>query len=174
MAFVPSAQLPPEEQNQFSPTGITTPNPISQMPPTSGGSAGQGQGGGNPSQATSTQAGTATSKLGDYLSANAPQVQQQAGQIAGQLGTQYGQVKGDVGNAVNQFGQQVQSGYTAANPDLLSGLNNPSEFVKNPENVQKFQAQYNDNYKGPQNFEGTNAYSNINNEVNSAVEKAGQ
>lgn len=176
MAYVGNQQTPDQEQNLSAPAGTTSANPLANIPPSqTGGSAGAGTGGGgSPNVGTSKQFGAPASKLGDYLSANAPQIQGQANKIAGNLTNQYGQVSGDVSNAANQFGQQVASGYTAPNQDLVNQATaNPSGFVANPSNVSGFQAQLNDTYTGPQNFESTAPYANVQNEVQNAVTNAG-
>lgn len=169
------AFLPPEEQNNQAPQGPTSVG--SAPPPSSGGSSGAGaapKAGSAPSSGTPTQFGSSSSKLGDYLSANAPQITDQANNISQGLNTQFGQVGNDITNAANQFGQQVQSGYTAGNQDLVNqAASNPTGFVSSdPNNISAFQAQYNDQYTGPQNFESTTPYSNIQNEVNNAVQGA--
>jgi hypothetical protein len=173
------AFLPPEQQNQYAPQGQTTPSPAGGAPPQTGGSSGTGAGaskaGGEPSsQGTPTQFGSSASKLSDYLSANAPQIQNQANTVAGNLNNQYAQVGTDINAAANQFGQQVQGGYAATNQNIVNqALANPTGFVSNPGNVSAFQGQYNDTYTGPQNFESTTPYSNIQNEVGQAVQNAG-
>lgn len=175
--------LPINEQNQMAPQGQTTNAPTSQgnVPSQSGGSAGAGAGGGaakgtpaGSSAGTPTQFGSSASKLGDYLSANAPQIQGQANNVAQGLNTQYGQVGTDINSAANQFNQQVAGGYAAPNQDVVNqALANPTQFASNANNVSAFQGQLNDTYTGPQNFESTTPYSNIQNEVNSAVQNAG-
>lgn len=174
------AFLPIQDQNNQAPQGQTTANPAQgtgNPPPQSGGSVGVGSGtaktGGTPGSGTSTQFGSSASKLGDYLSANAPQITQQASGVANNLNTQYGQVSGDIGNAVNQFGQQVSAGYAAPNQTLVDQtLANPTILAANPTNLAGFQAQYNDTYTGPQNFESTTPYGTIQNEVSNAVQSA--
>lgn len=213
------AFLPPEQENQYAPQGSTTSNPggSGTPPPQVGGSAGAGTSGQAKPAATSaggtpTQFGSSASKLGDYLSANAPQIQGQADKISGNLNSQYGQIQNDISGAINQFGQQVQGGYTAGNKGLvdqatsnpfafaynptptpatppapsgaignkLSGVKqvggsafNPNDYTANTQNINNFQKQYNDQYIGPQNFESTTPYSNVQNEVQSAVQNAG-
>ncbi len=172
MAYVPN-QLPKEEENQFAPTGATTPNPI---PPQTGGSAGSSsQGtGGAPGQATSTQFGSNAAKLSDYLKANEPQVGQFGQQVAGQLTDQYNKTMGNIDTGFGNFNQQVGQSYTPANQDQINqATTNPTEFAKNPENVKAFQSMYNDQYTGPQNFEGTDIYAGLNDNVNKSVENAG-
>ena len=165
--------LPINEENKEAPTGQTTNAPISTPPPQTSGSAGtaasapKGVSSGSP-----TQFGSSASKLGDYLSANAPQITDQAGKITNDLNQQYGNVSQGITNAANQFGQQVQGGYAASNPDLISqAMQNPSDFASNPGNVQAFQGQYNNTYTGPLSFEGTTPYSDIQNQVNQAVQQ---
>lgn len=175
------AFLPPDQQNQYAPQGQTTNMPSGSTgapPPQTGGSTGSGTGaqkaGGTPGGGAPTQFGSSASKLGDYLSANAPQIGQQAQNLTNNLNQQYGQIGTDINNAIGQFGQQVQGGYAAPNQDLVNqAVSNPSGFVSNPDNVKAFQAQYNNAYTGPQNFESTTPYGNIQNEVNSAVQNAG-
>jgi len=171
------AFLPQDEQNQNAPQGQTSTNPQNIPPQGAGGSVGAGgagpKAGSAPSTGSSTQFGSSASKLGDYLSANAPQITQQAGNIASGLNNQYGQVNQDITNAANQFQSQVQGGYAAPNKDIVNqATTNPTGFVSNTDNINAFKAQYNNQYKGPQNFEGTDQYGNIQGEVNSAVQNA--
>lgn len=171
--------LPISEENQQAPVGQTTNQPGQaggQPPPmTSGGSVGGGTtGGAGASTGSPTQFGSSASKLGDYLTANAPQVQGQANNVANSLTNQYQGVSGDINNASTTFGQQVQGGYTQANPDLVSqAASNPTGFATTPGNISGFQAQLNDQYTGPQSFESTTPYANIQNEVNTSVQNAG-
>jgi hypothetical protein len=173
--------LPNNEQNQQAPQGQTTPNPIGAgaAPPQSGGSTGTGATGTSKSGIGSatgspTQFGSSASKLGDYLTANAPQIGAQSQNVVNQLNSQYGQVQGDITNAANQFNQSVQGGYAAPNQQLVDqAMANPTQFAQTPENVSAFQAQYNNAYTGPQNYEGTSPYSNIQSEVSNAVQNAG-
>lgn len=171
--------LPLNEQNQQGPTGQTTNAPqAGTPPPQSGGSTGAGTAGGAagnaPNTGSATQFGSSASKLGDYLSANAPQIQNQANAITSGLNQQYGNIQNDITNASNQFGTQISGGYTAANPDIVKQATaNPTGFVSNPENISAFQGQYNDAYTGPKSFTGSTPYSNIQNEVGQAVQKSG-
>src|ERR1017187_9231180 len=176
MSFIPN-----DNQNQQAPQGQTTPNPLAAgaPPPQSGGSTGTGatatsKGGAPASQGTPTQFGSSASKLGDYVSANAPQIGQQATNVTNGLNQQYGQVQGDITNAANQFGQSVQGGYTAGNQDVVNQATaNPTQFASDPNNVKAFQGQYNDTYSGPTSYESSQPYGAIQGEVNNAVTNAG-
>lgn len=170
--------LPPEQQNQNAPQGTTTTGPGTNAPPQAGGSTGAGAGAskaGAPSSAgTPTQFGSSASKLGDYLTANAPQIQGQADKVTSGLNQQYGQVQGDITNAANQFGQSVQGGYTAGNQDVVNqAVANPTGFASDPNNVKAFQGQYNDTYSGPTSYESSQPYGAIQGEVQNAVQNAG-
>lgn len=168
------AFLPPEQQNQQAPQGVTA---AGSPPPQTGGSAGGGTAPAKTSSSgTPTQFGSSASKLGDYLTANAPQITNQANQVTSGLNSQYGQIQGDITNAANQFGQQVSQGYAAPNQSLVDqAASNPYGFVSaSPDNTKAFQAQYNDTYTGPQNYESSTPYGNIQNEVTNAVQNAGQ
>ncbi len=167
MAYVPQ-QLPDEEKNQLGRTAPTTPYPIAQ----GGGSAGSGAAA--PGVGTPTQFGSNAAKLSDYLKANKEQVGEFGNQIAGKLNQDYTKTMGDIDTGYGGFNQQVQGSYTPGNDQLVNqAKSNPSEFVKNPDDVSKFQSLYNDQYTGPQNFESSDVYGNLNNEVNSAVQNAG-
>jgi len=173
MAYVPQ-QIPDEEKNQFGSKNPTTPNPV---PPQTGGSSGaaaQGGGPAAPGVGTSTQFGSNAAKLSDYLKANAPQVQDFGNKVAGNLTGQYNQAMGAVDTGFGDFNTQVNQGYAQPNQELVKqAAANPTEFAKNPENVKGFQSQYNNSYTGPQNFESSDSYGNINNQVNKAVQDAG-
>lgn len=176
MAFVNPA-IDESEQNKFGGTGVTTPNPQDEAPPESGstgaGASGTGAGAA-PTQATSTQFGSSASKLSDYLSANAPQVESMGSSISGELGTQYGKLQGDINKAGSDFGSAVQGGYTPANQELVNqAASNPAEFAKDPNNISNFQKQLNNSYTGPQNFEGFEPYGKVQGDVASAVQGAG-
>lgn len=173
------AFLPPEEENKNAPEGTTSNNPGGDEPPdTAGGSAGDSGGaapkaGAAPSSGTPTQFGSSSSKLGDYLTANAPQIGQQANTISQGLNNQYGQIQGDINQGLTNFGQQVQQGYTAPNQAVVNqAIKDPTKFVQDPNNVSQFQAQYNNQYKGPGSYSETTPYSNVQNEVNNAVQGA--
>lgn len=168
--------LPINRDNDEAPQGVTSTNPAGEAPPEtpqSGGSAGAGaEGPKGSATGTSTQFGSSASKLGDYLSANAPQITQQANTLAGNLGTQYGQLNQGITDAANQFQQQVQGGYAQPNQNIVNqAIANPTQFAQTPENVKAFQAQYNNQYTGPQNFESFSPYSNIQGQVGQAVQQ---
>lgn len=169
-----------EETNTQGPTGQTTnlPGQIpgGQPPPQSGGSTGTtpsgpaatpavGSASGSP-----TQFGSSASKLGDYLSANAPQIQNQANTLTGNLNTQYGNLNQGITDAANNFQSQVQGGYATPNQGAVDqAVANPAAFASDPNNVKAFQGQYNDTYTGPTNFEGTQGYSDLQNQVAQGV-----
>lgn len=166
MAYVPR-QLPEDQENQFGRTELTTPFPT----PAGGGSAGSGQA---PGVGTSTEFGSNAAKLSDYLKANQEQVAEYGQQVAGDLTQRYNKTLGDLDTGLNQFSQEAQSGYTPPDQTRVNqALANPTEFVKNQQNVQDFSNWYSPQYGGPQNFEGSSIYSNLNNQVNQAVQNAG-
>lgn len=169
MAYIP--QVPENERNKFGLTDPTTPTPAQ-----GGGSSGaatQGQGGAAPGVGTPTQFGSNAAKLSDYLKANEPQVAAFGDKVAGKLTEGYNQAKGGIDTGFGTFGQQVSQGYSPYNEELVNrAAATPSEFVKNQEDVNKFKSIYNNQYQGPQNFEGTDIYSGINRDINKAVENS--
>lgn len=167
MAYVPR-QIPEEEQNLFARTEPSTPVPQG------GGSAGSATGGAAPGVGTPTQFGSNAARLTDYLNANQEQVKEMGQQVAGSLTNQYNQTMGAIDQGANQFNQDVSAGYTPPDPTRLNeAKTNPTEFVKNQQNVTDFRNWFNPSYTGPQNFEGSQAYSDLNNQVNKAVETSG-
>lgn len=161
------AYAPEQDQNQQQGQ-----NPLAQ-PPTTSSAPGAGPGavkGSTAPQATPTQP---FQNLQAYLTANAPQISQQAGQISGNLANQYGQVQSDINQGKESFNQQIQSGYTAPNQDIINqAVSNPAQFAQNPENVKAFQSLYNDQYTGPANYETSSPYGALNAEVQNAVSQA--
>lgn len=167
MAYVPR-QLPEDQENQFARSELTTPNPQ----PSAGGSAGASATA--PGVGSSTQFGSNAAKLSDYLKVNKPQVEAFGNEVAQNLTDTYNQTRGAIDQGITGFDQSVSAGY--ARPDqtkLNAAFSNPVGFASDPNNVSQFQSWLNNTYSGPQNFESTDDYSNINNRVNQAVEKAG-
>lgn len=172
MAYVPQ-QIPQDEENQFANPNQTTPNPL---PPQGGGSAGASASGGRaaPGVGSSTQFGSNAAKLSDYLSANQSQVADFGNQVAGNLSQGYNTARSGIDQGFNDFNTKVNQGYTPNDPSLASQVSgNAADFVKDPKNVSKFQSLYNDQYAGPPDFESSDIYSGVNNQVNKAVENAG-
>lgn len=165
MAYVPK-QLPDDQENQFARTEPTTPYPA----PQGGGSSGSGQA---PGAGTSTQFGSNAAKLTDYLKANEPQIQEFGQQVAGKLTDTYNQAKGAVDQGFGDFNQSISGGYTPDDPTIVQqATSDPYGFSRDQGNVQKFQSLYNNQYTGPENAEGSELYSNLNNQVNQAVQNA--
>lgn len=165
MAFVENE----DEKNKQQQAGGQTPQVA---PPTTSSAPGAGpaQAGKNAPQATPAQP---FQNIQAYLTANQPQVQQRAGEIAGNLTNQYGQLKGAVDTAKTGFENDITKGYAQPNEDLISrAASNPSEFIKNPNDVSAFQSLYNDTYRGPQNFESSTAYGDLTGKINKATTDA--
>lgn len=171
MAYI-SQQIPDEEKNKFASANETTPNPI---PAQTGGSAGVEAGGKGaaPGVGTPTQFGSNAARLSDYLKANQSQVGQFGQKVGNSLTDSYNQTMGNINQGFNNFNNQVNQGYQNPTSDQINqATTNPTEFVKNPENVSSFQNWWSGNYSGPQNVESQDFYSNVNNDVNKAVEQS--
>lgn len=171
MAYI--KQIPEKEKNLFARSDQTTPTPL---PTPTGGEAISGAQAGSgvaPGMASSTQFGSNAAKLSDYLKANEPQVAEFGNQVAGKLTEGYNSALGAIDQGFGNFNEQVNKGYAQDNGDLINqATTNPTEFVKNPENVNAFKSLYNNSYSGPDNFEGTDIYANVNNQVTKAVDDA--
>lgn len=167
MAYVPQ-QIPKEEENQFAKKDLTTAYPV---PPQGGGSSGQASGIAAPGFATSSQFGSNAAKLSDYLKANQEQAGEFGQQVAGDLTNRYNQTVGSIDQGVGQFNQQVAQGWSAPDQQTINqAATNPAAFASKPENISQFQSWYNGQYTGPQNFEGSTPYQQVNDQVNKAVE----
>lgn len=176
MAFVSD---PNQQQNQPGQGQPGQQNPLANQAPVSTSSApGAGPGtsvAGNATGATASNQAPAQpfANLQAYLTANAPQIAQEGQNIAGQLTQGYGQVQNDINAGTNTFQSQVSGGYAAPNADLVGqAVANPTQFASDPTNVANFQAQLNDQYTGPQNFEGSSVYSGLAGEANQAAQNA--
>ena len=162
MAFVPTD----ETQNQPQQPGT------GQAPITTAAAPGAGPQQGKSANPNATP-GQPFQNLSAYLTANQPQINQQAQTIAQGLTNQYGQITNDINNAAADFGTQVQSGYGQPNQDLTNeAAANPSAFISNPSNVAAFNSLYNDTYTGPNSFESTAPYGTVQNEVTNAAQNA--
>lgn len=171
MAYIPQ-QIPKEEENQFALNQQTTPNPI---PPQGSGSTGTaGANRAAPGMATSTQFGSNAANLSDYLKANEGQVGEYGQRVANDLSDRYNQTMGSIDQGYGNFGQQIQGQYAPPQQnELKSAIDNPADFVKDSGNVDKFKSWSNPQYNGPQSFEDSSVYSDINDKVNRAVQDAG-
>ncbi len=177
MAFITDEQKANTQSANAAPGVPGTPGAGTQPPMTSAGpGAGPTGAKGAPTgAATNTAAAQPFTNLNAYLTANAPQVQNQANTIAGNLTSQYGQTQNDINAGTSAFNQQVAGGYAAPNAQVVQqAAADPTNFAQTPSNVAAFQGQLNDQYTGPANFEGTSGYAGLNKEVNSNVANANQ
>lgn len=168
MAYAPNTKDKVEQQEVQQDDGPSAPAMTSSAPGSGPGSSA--------GKSTAPQANPAQpfQNLQSYLSANAPQVNQQATKIAGDLSNQYGQVTGQVNQAQQDFGNQVKGGYVQNDSNLTNqAIADPTSFVSNPDNIRAFQALYNDMYRGPQNFESTTPYGELSQNVTKAASSAG-
>lgn len=177
MAFITDEQKA-NDQNANATPGVPGASGTGAQAPMTSAGAGAGPTGakGAPTgAATNTAAAQPFTNLNAYLTANAPQVQNQANTIAGNLTSQYGQTQNDINTGTSDFNQQVAGGYAAPNAQVVQqAAADPTNFAQTPSNVTAFQGQLNDQYTGPANFEGTTGYSDLNNEVNTATQNAAQ
>lgn len=170
MAFLP--QDPTQQQQQAQQGQIPTVPQIPTLQGTSGPTASQSSGTTNtasPGAAPTTPWQNITS----YLNANADQAGNVANTIAGNLGSQYNTANQAIGQAQQNFGQQIEGARVPFNQDLASrAAASPSQLVKNPNDVSAFQKMFKGQYQGPQNFSGTPDYSNLQAKVQNAQKQA--
>lgn len=160
----------PDPNNQNAPQELV--DPTKQQPVTSstgGGSAA----GATPQGATAVPNATKAPPVQDlkaYLTANAPQAVQMGQSIANNLNEQGQQVVGDINSAQEGVDAQIQGASVAPNADLVSrAASNPTDFIKNSNDVNAFTGQRDAAYTGPTAFEQTPEFTAINSEVNNAV-----
>lgn len=152
----------PDQNDQEQQQGQNT--QMNQLPSTAGG---------GPQGATAVPNATKAPPVQDlraYLAANAPQAAQMGQKIAGNIADETGRVTGDVNAAQAGVQSQINAQTVTPNADLVSrAAANPSEFVKNPEDVAAFRAQRDAAYNGPQYFEQTPEFSTANAAVRARV-----
>lgn len=177
MAFVSDPMQQQQQNQQPGQQG----NPLANQAPVSTSSApGAGPGTAPGTSATGAVASNQASpqpftNLQAYLTANQPQIQQQGQTIANNLTQGYGQIQNDINSGVQTFQDKVAGGYTAPNADVVTqATTNPTKFASDPTNVKNFQAQLNDQYTGPANFESSDPYAALNSKVQKATTNAAQ
>lgn len=140
-----------------------------------GGDSSKASGGGAGGGVTPTRGGSPpVQDLGAYLRANAPQAAQMGHTIAGNIGKAAQDVQTNLASAGQQFGEQVKASGAPENSSQIiqQAAQNPIEFAKDPNNVTAFQNVKNAKYTGPQNFESTPFYSDLNKQIQNAVSSA--
>lgn len=176
MAQVDVSNNPNDPNNPNAP-GSTTPNQppgqsaTNQPATSSGAGAVTATGAGN---VTGQVAGTNNptqpfQNIASYLSANAPQSEALANQVASSVSAPINQAQNDITNASGTFSNAVTGGFTPENKSLISAVStDPATAAADPNNVAAFQAQLNDTYKGPTDFTAAPQYANLESEVANA------
>ena len=173
MAFI--AQ--PDDQNKQGGNS----NQTDQIPliPTLNGAGGPsgGSSGGGAGQTGPAKAGAAPSapwaNIGSYLSSNAPQSKQVADTLTGNFNQSYNDIKNQAADVEKQFTQKVNDNTVSLSDDLFNqAKTNPTEFAKNPNNVAAFQKAFNAQYNGPQNFEQTPEYADLQSKIQQGQKNA--
>lgn len=166
MAFVSNMDQDEDQKN-------TAQGPVS---PSGGGqtvhlapSSGVTSGAGSPTTGT-PKAGGNFASLQNYVDANQGGAAPLAGQITQGVQNQYNTLQGQNTSTLNGIQGNVNSGYTAQDPSVLSQeAANPVSFASNPSNISSFQKQLNDQYTGPTSAEGDSGYQNQVANVNQAI-----
>lgn len=167
MAFVSDGS---PDQNQAQQPGQ---NPLSQQAPvTSAPNAGGTGGSAKPSNSAPAQPFT---NLSSYLTANAPQIQSEANTIAGNLTNSYNATTGAIDQAGKSFQNDVNSGYTPMNQDVLNGVqSNPTAVANDPTQAKEFSGMYGDSYTGPSTFQDSSYYAPLSSQVQSGQTAASE
>lgn len=130
---------------------------------TSGQTAVVGQEGASASSPTGTKSGRFTN-ISNYLKANQGYNAQGgglAGKIAGNIQNKGQEVKQQVGQAKSEFDASAQKNRTQFDENTVnSALKDPSSFVQNGQNVDKFQQQLNAKYQGPTDLQNVDSLQN--------------
>lgn len=170
MAFV-SQGSPDQDPNQQP----GQQNPLAQQAPVTSAPNAGGTGGkaaGQPSNSTQAQPFT---NLNSYLTANAPQITNEANTIAGNLNSGYNAATGAIDQAGQNFGNDVNAGYTQNNPTALAGVqSNPTAVAADPMQSQAFTGMYNDKYTGPTTFQDSSYYAPLSSQVQAGQTAATQ
>lgn len=173
MAYLPDEQ---NTQNQGNPQGAaagaqSNQAPITSSPaPTAGGSAGK-----TINQASSQAPAQPFTNLQAYLTANAPQIQQQGQTIAGSLNDQYGAATGAIDAAKGGFADSVKAGYTPNDTQVVNNFTaDPTKVANDPNAAATFKGMLGDRYTGPASFETAPQYGAVNDQVSKGQQSAKQ
>lgn len=149
MAYDASFLDEEEKNGQSAPVQSGALNPSSGV--ITGGTPGQGaQSSGQP-----THSGSFTD-LNKYLDANSGQ--NFGTELAGKVQGQVDQANDAQNNASNQFKSQVDQNTVNYDPTTVnSALSDPSSFVKDPNNVSKFNSERDAKYSGPTAFDSSSS-----------------
>lgn len=172
MAYLPDEQNS-QTQNPQGPAagGQANQAPITSSPaPTAGGSAGK-----TINQASSSAPAQPFTNLQAYLTANAPQIQQQGQAIAGTLNDQYGATTGAIDKAATDFKGNVAQGYTPNDAQVVNKFTaDPTQVANDPNAAATFKGMLNDKYSGPGSFESAPQYGAVNDQVSKGQATAKQ
>ncbi len=111
--------------------------------------------------------------VASYLNANKPQALETAGRVAGKLDTERNTLSSSIRDTSNQYGQKIDTGTIRPDTDLVErAATNPTDFIKNSADFDKFKHQRDAQYTGPGSFSESQDYANLSNSVKTAQEKA--
>lgn len=167
MAFAPDPNDPNKQGAPSSPNPLAQQAPVTTSSAPGAGPAAPGTSGtGAPSSSTPSQPFV---NLQEYLTANAPQIQAEGQNLAGQLTAGATKATNDINAAKTAFDAQVAGGYTPTDQNLLSEVQaNPTAVASDPAKVKAFQDESNSTYTGPSNFEMAPGTVDLNKEIESA------
>ncbi len=111
----------------------------------------------------------------DYLGANKQQGEALGADFTGKLNESATNEKNVIDTAANQTQNDITSGSTAFNQDLVNKATTaPTEVANSPDQLSSFLGQWNAAYKGPQSFETSANYTPAITAANEATQKAGE
>jgi hypothetical protein len=118
-----------------------------------------------------TTSGQQHTNVNDYLDANRTQADTLAGKIAGNIRTQGDQVRGQITQAGENFNQGADAKTVRLDQGLVDqARSNPTEFVKDQGNVQRFGTMRDASYGGPRDLTDY-GYSDLQRGAQNAVQK---
>lgn len=169
MAFV-SDSSPDQDPNQ-----APGQNPLAQQAPVTSAPNAGGTGKATSAQPSNSTQAQPFTNLNSYLTANAPQITNEANNIAGGLTSQYNATTGAIDQAGKSFGADVNAGYTQSDPNVIAGVqSNPTAVAADPAQSKAFTGMYNDNYTGPATFEDSSYYAPLSSQVQAGQNAASQ
>lgn len=169
MAFV-SQGSPDQDPNQQPGQ-----NPLSQQAPVTSAPNAGGTGKATTGQPSNSTAAQPFTNLSSYLTANAPQITNEANNIAGGLNNQFTATTGAIDQAGQNFGKDVSAGYTPNDPNVLSSFSaSPTAVAADPTQSATFKGMYNDTYKGPGSFQDSSYYAPLSSQVQAGQSAAAQ
>lgn len=130
-----------------------------------------GAGGGRSAQQSQGDPGYVDTNT--YLNANREQAMDVANRVSGRLADQAMKLRTDTDSLGTKYEGEVEGARVKSDDDLITrAFSNPSSFIENKTDLDRFKSLRDASYAGPTTFAGREDYADVEKRVKDAVEKA--